>query len=71
MTKYPDIRDFFSIMMYWDGYGKLFRKTDEDGNKYDQKYYKDACWQMIMYARPAMEETKIYNEQYKQARKEK
>ena len=67
--KYPEIENFHSIMMYWDGYGKLLRKRDQEEHKDDQKYFKDACWQMIMYARPAIEEAKEYERQYAEARK--
>ncbi len=70
MVEYPEVENFSAIMMYWDGYGRLFRKADKEEHKDDPEYYKRVCEQMVMYARPAMQETKAYNEQYRKARKE-
>lgn len=61
--KYPEIEDFPMIMMYWKYYGILMQNKDPE-------HRKETCWNMIKYARPAMEEAKEYNRQYRQARKE-
>lgn len=67
---YPEVENFPAIMKYWDGYGKLFRKADKEEHKDDPDFYKNVCETMVMYARPAIEEAKLYNAQYRQARKE-
>ena len=70
MTEYPEIENFPAIMKYWEGHGYISRKSNLEVFKENPDLLKKICDTMVMYARPAMEEAKQYNTQYKQARKD-
>lgn len=60
MIDYPDIHSFKSLDTYWSLRERLL--TEKDQNEIE-----NICWKMITYVRPALEEQKQYNDQYKQA----
>ena len=60
MAEYPNIHSFKAIETYWTLHEKLMSTKDQDE-------IEDICWKMITYTRPALEEQKQYNDQYKQA----
>lgn len=63
MIEYPDFHSFKSLEKYWSFREQLFTTKDPDE-------IENICWQMIKYIRPALDEQKQFNEQYKLAIKE-
>ena len=61
---YPDFHSFKMLKKYWSLREQLFTVKDPD-------VVREICWQMITFAPQALEEQQQFNDQYKQARKEK
>ena len=61
---YPDIHSFPFLEKYWSMREQLFTVKDPDA-------VREICWQMITFAPQALEEQQQFNNQHKQARKER
>ena len=61
---YPDFHSFKMLEKYWSLREQLFTVREPDD-------VREICWQMITFAPQALEEQQQFNDQYKQARKEK